>query len=421
MEMRSLNEQTKLEINADRLSADFEALAEIGATVDGGISRLALSNEDLQARAWLASAFEAAGMEVHDDDAGNLSGILQADRPDAQTLLVGSHLDSVPNGGRYDGTIGVLAALECARTIREAGMTLPFNLEVVDFTDEEGCWQSLFGSRALTGTLQQNYSRDADVNSGPFRAALFRAGIRPTDVHCAERDPETIAGYLELHIEQSNSLDQTGVRLGVVTGIVGRITYDVTFYGEASHSGTTRLESRRDALKGAAAFITQAHELIESQYPDGVINCGNVTVEPGAFNIIPSEACVTFECRHTDRDTLRQMSDDLIALAEQVAGGYHLATKAAKVGHMPTARMAGQMVMLIEQAAANLGTETARVNSFAGHDAQILSNFTPTGMIFIPSVDGVSHSPREFSLWEDVINGTEVLLETILLLAERYS
>jgi len=150
--MQSLMTMTELSINTDRLLNDFEELAEIGATLDGGVSRLALSNEDLEARSWFADKIEAIGLQLHDDDAGNLSGILRCGESGAKTLLIGSHLDSVPNGGRYDGSVGVLAALECLRRVKEEGLRLPYHLEAINFTDEEGCWQSLFGSRGLTGT-----------------------------------------------------------------------------------------------------------------------------------------------------------------------------------------------------------------------------------------------------------------------------
>ncbi|MFW5748324.1 MAG: Zn-dependent hydrolase [Chloroflexota bacterium] len=411
--------QTKPKINAERLGADFNDLAEIGATIDGGVSRLALSNEDLEARAWLADRFAEAGLEIRDDDAGNLSGFLACNTPHAKTLLIGSHLDSVPNGGRYDGSVGVLAALECLRAIKEAGLTLPFHIEAINFTDEEGCWQSLFGSRALTGTLKENYLRDQEADYGPFRAALCRAGIRPADIYLARRDHQTIHGYLELHIEQSYWLDDAGIDIGVVTGVVGRATYNLSFLGEAAHNGTTRTSSRRDALRGASQFITQAHQTISEHFPRGVLNCANVVVEPGAFNMIPSLARVTTEIRHSDRDTLEQMQTAIIELAEATARTFNLNLEAQCVGRMPAATMAGSMVMSIEAACSRLGYSHTRLTSYAGHDAQILSGFTPSGMIFIPSVDGLSHSPKEFTRWPDVLKGVDVLLETILILAEN--
>jgi beta-ureidopropionase / N-carbamoyl-L-amino-acid hydrolase len=410
---------TKPKINTERIAIEFDQLAEIGATVDGGVSRLALSNEDLEARAWLADRFMEAGLDVHDDDAGNLSGIHRCPDPNARTLLIGSHLDSVPNGGRYDGTVGILAGLEAARAIREADFELPFHLEVINFTDEEGCWQSLFGSRALTGTLNENFNSDSKKDNGPFRAALFRAGIRPSDIHLAKRRSEDLVGYLELHIEQSYVLHKNACQIGVVTGIVGRETYRIAFKGESSHSGTTRALDRRDALRAGANFIAQAHRMIESEFPAGILNCANIVSKPGAFNIIPSQAEVTVECRHADKDLLRAMEMALLDLAHAIAFEHQVDAKMIAISQMPAARMAGSMVLAIEKACRNVSVNMMRLTSFAGHDAQIMSNFTPAGMLFIPSVDGISHSPREFTVWGDVLTGTDVLLETILQVAQQ--
>jgi beta-ureidopropionase / N-carbamoyl-L-amino-acid hydrolase len=406
-----------VQINPNRLLEDFNELTEIGATAAGGVNRLALSNEDLEARAWLADRFIDAGLVVRDDDAGNLSGVLPSTLPGARTLLLGCHLDSVPDGGRYDSSVGAVAALECARAISEARIELPFHLEVIDFTDEEGCWQSLFGSRALTGTLTETYTSDKNADFGPFRAALFRAGIRPSDIHKARRAPQTLMGYLELHIEQGHRLDQSGVDIGIVTDIVGRTTYDLTFYGEASHSGTTAPEQRRDALLGAAAYICAAHQLAREEFPAGTFNCGDLQVLPGAYNIIPAEARLTMECRHADKDRLADMETALIRLAQELVAAHNLSVNVKRVIHMPTAHMAEPFVEAIANACRRLDVSCMPLVSYAGHNAQILCDFTATGMIFIPSVGGISHSPKELTEWRHVVIGTEVLLSSILQLA----
>ena len=284
-----------LRINSERLRADFEALAEIGATVGGGVSRLALSQEDLAARSWFADRIEEAGLQVVDDEVGNLSGVLGSRNPDAKTLMIGSHLDTVPNGGRYDGSIGVLIALECLRRMKESGIRPKARLEAINFTDEEGTWQSLLGSKAVIGKLNADELNHSLQANGAFRAALYRAGIRADEVHRAHRDPTSILGYLEVHIEQSGSLHEQGHQLGIVDRIVGRIAYTVTFHGEAAHAGTTTAEERRDALQGAAAFIILAHKLVAEEYPEGVINCGHVSVDPDSFNVVPAQASLRVE------------------------------------------------------------------------------------------------------------------------------
>ncbi len=407
-----------LKINPARLQEAFDQLAVIGATVDGGVSRLALSNEDLEARAWLADQFEQVGLMVRDDDAGNLSGILPSGNPDARTLLIGSHMDSVPNGGRYDSSVGILAGLECLQTIRERGISLPFHLEAIDFTDEEGCWQSLFGSRAITGHIDKSFASEHSVNYGSFRAALFRAGIRPSDVHKAKRNPDDLFGYLELHIEQGYRLHSQGATIGIVSGIVGRTTYQLTFYGEASHSGTTAMKDRHDALLGASDYICASYYLAREHFSEGVYNCGNLEVSPGAFNIIPDKAVLTMECRHADKGRLEDMESALIRLAREKASHHGISVNVQRVQHMPAAVMSVNAVNATERACQHLGLDYLHLISYAGHDAQMFSDFTPTGMIFIPSVNGISHSPREFTEWQHIVDGTNALLHTILDLGQ---
>lgn len=404
------------QINAERLKRDFEEIAEIGATVSGGVSRQALSNEDLEARAWFANKIEEAGLLVRDDEVGNLSGFYGCNQPSAQTLLIGSHLDTVQNGGKYDGTIGVLAGLECIRTIKESGIALNTNLEVIDFTDEEGWWQSFFGSMGLTGTLQRLHINDIEQDNGAFRAALFRAGIRPSEVQRAKRDPQTLKGYLELHIEQSNILADSETDIGVVAAVVGRTTFNFTFHGEATHAATTAKERRRDALQGAAIFITQMHAMVRDEYPEGSLNCGRVDVQPGTFSVVPAVVSLQVEVRHQDSAILSEIESRLVRLAQEAAKAYHLSVSPRRVLHREVAPMNPDLMQTIEASCRHLGYSHQRLVSYAGHDAQILSPFTPSAMIFIPSVSGISHNPKEFTPWENVIKGANVLLETILAL-----
>jgi len=408
-----------LKINQERMYADFLELANIGATTDGGVTRLALSANDIEARSWFVDKIENAGLVVRDDDAGNLGGVLHSNEPGAKTLLLGSHLDSVPNGGKYDGAVGIVAALECLRTIKEAGVELPINLEVINFTDDEGCWKSLFGCRALAGALSPQDLADINFGEGSFRAALMQTGIDPRAIWRASRAPQSICGYLEVHIEQGPRLDRDGTNIGVVTGIVGRSTYQVTFIGQAGHSGTTDMYKRRDALRGAALFIVRAHDLVRERYGDGIFNCGDVTVEPGMFNVIPSKACLTVECRHVSAKLMVEMEAAIASLAHQCAATYGLTVKTEKIATMPAANLAAGVIHLLESVCDDLGLTHTRMFSYSGHAPQILSEFTDAGMIFIPSVDGVSHHPDEFTEWHDVVNGANVLLQTVLRMAQR--
>lgn len=407
-----------LKINPDRLYADFIELAQIGATPDGGVNRLALSANDIHARAWFADKIENAGLAVRDDDAGNLSGVLYSREPGAQTLLLGSHLDSVPNGGKYDGAVGVVCALECLRTIKEAGLDLPIHVEAIDFTDDEGCWKSLFGCRALTGSLSPDDLNDINFGEGSFRAALMQVGINPRAIWRASRAPQSIRGYLEVHIEQGPRLHRDQTDIGIVTGIVGRSTYQVTFIGQAGHSGTTDMYKRRDALRGAALFIVRAHDLVRERYGDGIFNCGDIEVEPGMFNVIPSHACLTVECRHVSHTLLAEMETAILALAHQCAATYALTVQTEQLAHMPAASLAAGMIHRLERACDDLNLTRQQLVSYSGHSAQILADFTEAGMIFIPSVNGISHHPTEFTEWRDVVNGANVLLRAVLDIAQ---
>ncbi len=406
-----------LRINSERLYANFLQLSEIGSTPEGGVSRLALSPDDLKARAWFADRIEEAGLRVRDDDAGNLSGVLPCSRPDAKTLLVGSHLDSVPNGGRYDGVVGVLAALECLRTLSEAGIDLPVHLEAIDFTDDEGTWRSMFGVRAFAGVLTADDLTDQTVDNAPFRAAMARSGIDPRAINRAKRAPDSLAGYLELHIEQSSRLARAGINIGAVTGIVGRTTYLLTFVGQAGHSGTTDMYKRRDALRGAALFVVRGHEMIRERYGDGIFNVGDIDVKPGAYNIIPSRARLLMECRHVSEKLLSEMETALLGIARECAAANGLELEPKLVVHVPAATMAAGMIQAIETAADTLGLTHMPLFSYSGHSAQILAHSLPCGMIFIPSVDGISHHPSEFTELPDIINGANTLLQTILNVA----
>lgn len=409
----------RLRINSPRLKTDFDALAEIGATQSGGVTRVALSNEDLEARAWFANRIEDAGFFVRDDEVGNLSGVLPSKQPNARTLLLGGHLDTVPNGGRFDGSVGVLAGLECLRTISEAGISLPCHLEVISFTDEEGWWQSFFGSLGMTGTLQPHHINDVQQDNAAFRAALYRAGIRVSEVGRAKRDMHDLLGYLELHIEQSKRLEQANIDVGVVTGVVGRSTYVYTFFGEGTSAATTQAPDRRDALQGAAMFITQMYALIADEYPDGIVNCGNIEVQPGTFNVVPAEAKLRIECRHQDSDILNEIESRLIRMAQDIALMYHLSVHVEQMYKRQVAIMDEGILRLIETVCDDEQLTHQRMVSYAGHDAQILSPFLPTAMIFIPSKDGISHNPKEETDWEDVENGANVLLQTILRMSEH--
>ena len=246
---------------------------------------------------------------------------------------------------------------------------------------------------------------------------MARAGIDPRAIFRARRPPASLAGYLELHIEQSARLVRAGINIGAVTGIVGRTTYLLTFTGQAGHSGTTDMYKRRDALRGAALFVVRGHDMVRERYGDGIFNVGDIEVEPGAFNIIPSRARLLMECRHISEKLLSEMETALLGIARECAASNGLEVEPKHIIHVPAATMAAGVIQAIESSADALGLTHMPLFSYAGHSAQILSHIMPSGMIFIPSVDGIGHHPSEFTEWSDVVNGANVLLQTILNVA----
>jgi N-carbamoyl-L-amino-acid hydrolase len=404
-------------IDSHRMHSDFVALAKIGATPDGGVDRPALSPAHLEARAWFRERALAAGLEFRVDSAGNCSAIFLCGTQGAPSLLLGSHLDSVPHGGRFDGALGVLAGLEVLRTVKDAGLRLPFNLEVIDFTDEEGTLVGLLGSRALAGLLTADELRAPRGGRENLIAGLERAGLTEAGLLSARRDPADLVGYLELHIEQGPRLLQAGAEIGVVDTIVGISSFRLDFIGRADHAGTTPLQARRDAGQGAAAFISSARQCVLDNFPDCVVNVGDLSFYPGAFNIVPERASLALEMRAAQSETLIQLETILLELANREADRFALNLESRFLGrHLPT-RLSPQMGAAIAQAGGVLGLRTCTLNSGAGHDAQSLASVCPAGMLFVPSQDGASHSPREFTTWQDCVNGANVLLGAVLALA----
>lgn len=406
-----------LRVDPERLRRRFEALAQIGATPEGGVHRPALSEAHLAARAWFRREIEAEGLTFRQDGAGNHSAFLACGPEGAPTLLLGSHLDSVPNGGRFDGALGVLAAFEALLAVRDAGLRLPVHLEAIDFTDEEGTLIPLLGSRAVAGRLTAEDLAAPRGGQEAFQAALARAGLTPEGLLTARRPPEALAGYLELHIEQGRRLLEAGADVGVVTAIVGIGSHRLTFLGRADHAGTTAMGDRRDAALGAAEFILAARRTVMDRFPEGVANVGWARFEPGAFNIVPERAVLGLEFRAPEMAQLEALERALVEAAHQAAQRHDLHLLVEPLGKHEPAPMSPLAREAIRQACQDLGLKPLDLPSGAGHDAQSLAPLCPAGMLFVPSVDGASHSPREFTPWEACLNGADALLQAALRLA----
>ena len=406
-----------LRINSDRMLDSFNQLALIGATGDGGVNRTTFSEAHLAARKWFREQIEDSGFEFRTDGAGNHSAFLSCGKADAPTLLFGSHLDSVPKGGRFDGALGVMAAFEALRTVKENRINLKLNLEAIDFTDEEGTHLSLFGSSALSGHLHPEDLQNPYSGRENFMAGLARAGLTEAGLLQAKRPKETVAGYLELHIEQGKRLERAGIDIGVVSAIVGYGSYRMSYVGRADHAGSTAMEDRLDAGQGVAAFILAARETVMQDFPNCVANVGKLEFAPGASNIVPARADFLLEFRSPDAEQLSKLDTVLMQLAKQKAEQFGLQLSAEPLGkHVPNL-MSAEIQQAFQRSCEGVGLSSTVLASGAIHDAQSLVDVCPIGMIFVPSVDGASHAPREFTKWEDCVNGANVLLQTVLQLA----
>jgi N-carbamoyl-L-amino-acid hydrolase len=408
-----------LRVDSHRLRADFDALAAVGRTPGGGVSRPTFSEAHLAARAWLLDRAAAAEFATRVDAAGNHSAVLPALERGAPTLLLGSHLDSVPDGGRFDGALGVVAALEVLRVVRDAGVELDRTLEAIDFTDEEGTLVGLLGSAAVAGTLEPDALERARGGRDALRAGLARAGLAEERLGEARRDPASLAGYLELHVEQGPVLEREGADIGVVKTIVGTRSFRLEFVGVARHAGTTPMRERRDAAIGAAAFVVAARDLVARDYPGCVATVGNVEVEPGAFNVIPRRARLALEFRSPETPRLDELEAELLALARHAAETEGVALEIAPAGRWEPTQLDEGVRAAIGRGAQTLGLRTLDLASGAGHDAQALAAVTRSGMVLVPSRGGVSHAPHEHTDWDDCVNGANVLLTAALDLAAR--
>jgi N-carbamoyl-L-amino-acid hydrolase len=404
-----------LHVNPARLWESIETLALDGATPDGGVCRLALSDEDKLGRDRVAGWMKEHGLQVRVDRAGNLLG-LRPGREDLPPVLFGSHLDTVNTGGRFDGAYGVLAALEVLRVLTENRVETRRPLMLAAFTNEEGARYTtdMMGSQAFCGELSvEDVYAIRGLDGSRVGEELARIGYAG-DFPCGEIRPHA---YLELHIEQGPVLEREGVTIGVVEAITGLSWQEVSVRGRANHAGTTPMDARADAGL-AAARIVAALPGLAAGIPGQKATCGIFGLKPGAVNVIPHEAVFTVDLRNSDEARLQDAERMLAGLALQTASAAGCTAELRTLGHVPPAACAPEILRRIEAAAGELGHSWRRMTSGAGHDAQILSRICPTGMIFIPSRDGLSHSPHEYSSPEDVAAGADVLLRTVLSLSE---
>ena len=397
----------------ERLVATIEQMASIGLQADGSVCRRGFSPEDVEGRELLASWMKQLGMQVRVDAAGNLIGRLEGLDPQRPALVTGSHLDTVPTGGRFDGALGVLAGLEACRSLQDQGVRLRHGIELIAFADEES---TMVGCKGVAGTASDDPESYVTSNGQPIQENLARIGGHWPSLASARRSDQAYAAFLELHVEQGGVLEQRGDAIGVVEGVVGQRRFSINVQGQANHAGTTPMGLRQDALV-AASRIVLAVEAMASRHPgDPVATVGRLEVWPNAANVVPGAVSLTVDLRDVDRTVLDQLVEELMQQVESIGAetGCPIAVD-PQFSVDPTP--ADDVVMsTIAAASADLGLSCSHLPSRASHDAQEIGRRWPMGMIFVPSRGGISHSAAEFTSDAQCWAGTAVLLETLLRL-----
>ena len=401
-------------VDATRIEVRIKALSAFGRNADGGVDRVAFSEADRAGREYIQGLMRAAGLQVRIDAAGNIIGRRDGSEPALAPILFGSHIDSVPGGGNYDGDVGVIGALEAIEVLQAQRRGTRHPLEMVVFTDEEG---GTVGSKAMAGH-DVSAMLDTRSHSGrTIREGLRFIGGNPDRLADAARKPGAIAAYVELHIEQGARLAEAGIDIGVVQGIVGIARWDVTVTGETNHAGTTPMPRRKDALAGASELVLAIERTAKGIEGTQVATVGRIQAEPGAPNVIPGRVTLSLEIRDLSRPRIDEVFAGVRKEADAIAAqrGLQIGFADAGVDNAP-ALSDPAMRERIAAAARGLGLSQMDLQSGAGHDAQEIAAIAPMGMIFVPSQGGISHSPREFTRPGDMANGAAVLLQTVLAL-----
>ncbi|WP_277543055.1 Zn-dependent hydrolase [Haloarcula laminariae] len=411
------NRRPDLSIDGSRLRRRFEELNEIGATDRGGVNRPALSDANKETRDTLVTWFCDAGLDVRIDEMGNIFARREG-TDDRAPVLAGSHVDSQYNGGRYDGVVGVLGALEVVETLDDAGVETYRPVEVVVWTNEEGVrfQPDMLGSGVYTGQFDREYAYDRTDKSGDrFGDELERIGYRG-ETACVADDPYC---YFELHVEQGPYLSERDLSVGVVEGVYGFSWLNARFTGAADHAGPTPMHLRTDALVATADVIQAVRRLTAATGTDLVGTVGSVDVSPNSINVIPEEVELTLDLRSYDNgtvdDAVEQIEREMAWAGEREGADWDL-EEIMRVDAMPFDE---DCTATVEAAAEAVGAEYMRMVSGAGHDANYLNEICPTSMIFVPSEGGVSHTEDEYTEWEDVVVGTDVLLQAMLAKSEE--
>ncbi len=408
--------QKRLLVNGSRLKATLEKFAEFGRTDNQGVTRLSLSKEDIQARDYFCECCQELGMTIKVDDMGTIYATLPGveNKP---PIVMGSHLDSVKKGGRFDGVLGVVAGLEVVRTIVESGIKPKVPLTIVNFTNEEGARfePSMMASGVLSGKfVKEKMLQSSDVEGVTFKEALQASGYEGK----VENRLKEASAFIELHIEQGPVLEREALSIGVVECVVGMVCYEVEVNGESNHAGTTPMPMRNDALTKATELMLNATDKLKLLDEDLVYTIGRLNVSPNIHTVIPNNVIFSLEARHKNPEVIKQV-EQIIQELEQLSDANGCSVAVKKLWGRDTVHFDQSICEQLEQSAKSLGYSYKRMVSGAGHDAQFIQSLIPSAMIFVPSVKGKSHCEEELTSWEECEKGVNVLLDTVYALQAK--
>lgn len=414
-----MKKTTQLNVDIERIKSDILTLAAIGKNEhDRGIYRQAFSDEDMEGKRWLLHRIEENGLAPASDGAANISGILKGEC-DSPRVFVGSHIDTVPCAGMLDGTLGVVVGLECLRALSAAGISPKQTLELIAFSDEEGRFGGTFGSEAFTGTLtMEKVERATDLGGTRLWDAMLAHGLDPMKSLEARRRPEEINAYLELHIEQGPILDEKNLQAGIVESITGLRSWSLRFNGEANHAGTTPMDYRKDAFMGLADFAHEIPRILEENGSENSrATIGKAEILPGAPNSVPGAVDFSLDFRDPSTEVLTDLSQAFQKALAAISRRRGLKFEFNVQGEIHPVASDERLTTMLEKNAKDLGIDALRMLSGAAHDAQLVGRIAPMAMVFVPSKGGLSHSPSEWTAWEDIEAGANLMLATLYELA----
>ena len=410
-------------IDAKRFERNFNAISEFGALKGGGLTRLAFSKEDLEARKFLINLIEKNGFKLKIDNVGNIYAIYDDGcEVGAKPVCVGSHIDSVPNGGFYDGTLGVMAGLEALTAIKEAGIKLKRPLWLINFSCEESSRfkTATIGSKIISGKLSQQRLHELKDEDGiSLFEAMSAAGFKPQNLDEAILKENSLHAYLELHIEQGPVLERSAISVGVVSGIAAPIRFEITIQGKADHSGATPMNMRSDALLAASHIIIAANKFAKSK-KTAVATVGYVHAKPGVLNVVPGEARLGVDLRDIDKASLEELNLELRNFVGELSRELKFSYEIRELSSDEPVKLSEHAINLLEDEAKKLGIKTLTLPSGAGHDAMNLTKLASSvGMLFIPCVDGISHNIAEAINFKDAVTATKILTNALIRLSNE--